>query len=48
MIKDPDEFFGRKNELKTIFSRLSNLQSCDVFGERKIGKSSLLYILEIT
>jgi hypothetical protein len=43
MIKKPDEFFGRKDELRTIFSRLSNLQSCDVSGERKIGKSSLLY-----
>lgn len=45
MIKNPDKFFGRKDELKTIFSRLSNLQSCDVFGERKIGKSSLLYYI---
>jgi len=38
-----DEFFGRKEQLETIFKRLVNLQSCDVFGERKIGKSSLLY-----
>src|SRR5574341_1912221 len=45
MVKNPDEFFGRKNELRTIFSRLSNLQSSDVFGERKIGKSSLLYYI---
>jgi AAA+ ATPase superfamily predicted ATPase len=45
MIKDPNEFFGRKDELRTIFSRLSNLQSCDVSGERKIGKSSLLYYI---
>ena len=45
MIQNPDEFFGRKDELRTIFSRLSNLQSCDVFGERKIGKSSLLYYI---
>jgi AAA+ ATPase superfamily predicted ATPase len=45
MIKNPDKFFGRKDELRTIFSRLSNLQSCDVFGERKIGKSSLLYYI---
>ena len=45
MINNPDEFFGRKDELKAIFSRLSNLQSCDVFGERKIGKSSLLYYI---
>lgn len=45
MIQNPDEFFGRKDELRTIFSRLSNLQSCDVSGERKIGKSSLLYYI---
>ena len=45
MITNPNEFFGRKNELSTIFNRLSNLQSCDVFGERKIGKSSLLYYI---
>jgi len=43
MITDPDGFFGRKTELATIFNRLQNLQSCDVYGERKIGKSSLLY-----
>lgn len=45
MITNPDEFFGRKNELMTIFSRLENLQSCDVYGERKIGKSSMLYYI---
>jgi AAA+ ATPase superfamily predicted ATPase len=45
MIQNPNEFFGRKDELRTIFSRLSNLQSCDVSGERKIGKSSLLYYI---
>ena len=45
IIKDQNEFFGRKDELRTIFSRLSNLQSCDVSGERKIGKSSLLYYI---
>ncbi len=33
------------NELMTIFNRLENLQSCDVYGERKIGKSSLLYYI---
>lgn len=43
MIENPEEFFGRKNELKTIYNRLSTLQSCDVFGKRKIGKSSLLH-----
>lgn len=42
-LKNPDEFFGRKDELRTIFARLKNLQSTSIYGERKIGKSSLLY-----
>ena len=48
IIKDTDGFFGRKKELRTIYSRLSSLHSCDVFGERKIGKSSLLYHVFLT
>lgn len=44
-IRNPDHFFGRKDELITIFTRLLNLQSSDVYGERKIGKSSLLYYI---
>ena len=43
MIKNPDDFFGRQIELRTIFTRISNLQSCNIYGERKIGQSSLLY-----
>ncbi len=43
IIKNPDEFFGRKDELRTIFTRLKKLQSTSIYGERKIGKSSLLY-----
>ena len=43
IIKNPDEFFGRKDELRTIFTRLQKLQSASIYGERKIGKSSLLY-----
>ena len=43
VIKNPDEFFGRKDELRTIFTRLQGLQSASIYGERKIGKSSLLY-----
>ena len=48
IITDTDDFFGRKKELRTIYSRLSSLQSCDVFGKRKIGKSSLLYHVFLT
>ena len=47
MIENPEEFFGRKNELKTIYNRLLTLQSSDVFGKRKIGKSSLLYHISV-
>jgi len=43
MVMNLDKFFGRKEQLETIFKKLVNLQSCDVNGERKIGKSSLLY-----
>lgn len=43
IIKNPDEFFGRRDELRTIFTRLQGLQSTSIYGERKIGKSSLLY-----
>ncbi len=43
IIKNPDEFFGRQSELTTIFTRLQGLQSTSVYGEGKIGKSSLLY-----
>ena len=43
VIKNPHEFFGRMNELRTIFTRLQGLQSTSIYGERKIGKSSLLF-----
>lgn len=42
-IKNLDEFFGRKDELRTIFTRLKGLQNTSIYGDRKIGKSSLLY-----
>ena len=48
MIKNPEDFFGRRSEIRSIFSKLSNFESCDVFGERKIGKSSLLYHIYLT
>lgn len=43
VIQNPDEFFGRKDELRAIITRLQGLQSTSIYGERKIGKSSLLY-----
>jgi len=43
MIRSPDQFFGRRAELNQIFDRLRKMQSLSVVGERRIGKSSLLY-----
>lgn len=45
LIKDPTKFFGRKEEIHHIVNRLRHLQSIAVVGERRIGKSSLLYYL---
>jgi serine/threonine-protein kinase len=46
-IKDPKQFFGRTKEVSKIFSRVgsSRPQSISVVGERRIGKSSLLYFI---
>lgn len=43
-IKNINEFFGRKNEVTKIYSRIgaSRPQSISIVGERRIGKSSLL------
>jgi hypothetical protein len=35
-------FFGRKQELREVYSRLATMQSVSVIGERRIGKSSFL------
>lgn len=45
MIKDPEDFYDRKAEIKKIFSRIgsSRPQSISIVGDRRIGKSSLLY-----
>jgi serine/threonine protein kinase len=44
MLKNPEDFFGRRREVKRIYSRLDapHPQSISVVGERRIGKSSLL------
>src|SRR5215471_2353155 len=46
-IKDISQFFGRAREVSRIFSRLgaSRPQSISVVGDRRIGKSSLLYYI---
>lgn len=44
MIKDSEDFFGRKNEISKIYARIGagRPQSVSIVGERRIGKSSLL------
>ena len=48
MITKSEEFIGRKAEVNHIITRLRTMQSCSVIGERRIGKSSLLYYLSQT
>ncbi len=47
MIQDPKQFFGRRSEVRRILARLGadRPQSISLVGERRIGKSSLLYHL---
>lgn len=47
MIQDPTQFFGRRREVSRIFSRIGapRPQSVSLVGERRIGKSSLLWHL---
>jgi predicted Ser/Thr protein kinase len=49
MIQDLRGFFGRRRELSRIFSRIGveRPQSVSVVGERRIGKSSLLYQINL-
>jgi AAA+ ATPase superfamily predicted ATPase len=44
MIRDSEDFFGRKSEISKIYSRIGaeRPQSVSLVGERRIGKSSLL------
>ena len=43
MVKDVEDFFGRAAELETIFGNLESGQHTSIIGERRIGKSSLLW-----
>ena len=48
-IIDPNEFYGRRNEIKEIYSRLNNnpkLKTIPIVGERRMGKTSLLLYLK--
>ena len=44
-IRDPRYFYGRKKELQRIFSLIGSTtpQCVSIIGERRIGKSTLLY-----
>jgi serine/threonine protein kinase/AAA+ ATPase superfamily predicted ATPase len=44
MIRNVEEFFGREQEIRKIFSRIGSdrPQSISLVGERRIGKSSIL------
>jgi len=46
-IRNPQEFYGRRREIRRIYSRISSShpQCISIIGERKIGKSSLLYFI---
>ncbi len=47
MIRDPADFFGRRRELARLYARINapHPQSVSVIGERRIGKSSLLWFI---
>jgi tRNA A-37 threonylcarbamoyl transferase component Bud32 len=47
MIRDKKFFYGRRKEVMTIYSRIGSTrpQSVSIVGERRIGKSSLLYFI---
>jgi AAA+ ATPase superfamily predicted ATPase len=42
-IEAPNLFWGRSEEIRDIKTRLATMQSVSIVGERRIGKSSLLY-----
>jgi len=44
-IRDPHNFFGRADALRTIFGRLSQGGSTSLVGQRRSGKTSILYHL---
>jgi Cdc6-like AAA superfamily ATPase len=45
MITAPEKFWGRAYEKTTLISRLQNMGSSVINGERRIGKSSLAYFV---
>jgi len=47
MIREAKNFFGRHWESRYIYDRLASMQSSSIVGERRIGKSSLLYCAKL-
>lgn len=48
MIRDAEQFVGRRAELDQILNLLKMMQGISLVGERRIGKSSLLYHIFLT
>jgi DNA-binding winged helix-turn-helix (wHTH) protein len=44
-IKDPHDFFGREEQILTVFERLTKGGSTSLIGQRMSGKTSLLHYL---
>ncbi len=48
MIRDEEQFVGRRAELDQLLNLLKKMQGISLVGERRIGKSSLLYHIFLT
>src|SRR2546429_3844979 len=44
-VRDSSMFFGRQNELRTLYNAIEKRQCFSIVGRRRIGKSSLLKFL---
>jgi len=44
-VRDPQDFYGRGDQLQTIFEALTKTESVSVVGERRSGRTSLLFYL---
>lgn len=44
-VQDPVDFYGREEELRTVFEALQKRESVSIVGQRRSGKTSLLYHL---
>jgi DNA-binding winged helix-turn-helix (wHTH) protein len=44
-VRDPQDFYGRGDQLQVIFEALTKTESVSVVGERRSGRTSLLFYL---